>query len=627
MKGFSIYLISFLVFFPCLTVPTVAQWSNDPEINNPICTASKRQFLDQIISDGSGGAITTWRDERSGQWAHYAQRMNAAGVFLWTTNGVVLSTVGFSPVVSDGEGGMIITWSDNRNGTDYDIFAQRINANGVVEWTSTITTATGNQNVINIVSDGSGGAIILWANVLSPNNNETYAQHIDGSGTATWTLNGIFIRSGQEYSFASTSDGAGGAIIAWQNSITGTLHAQKINSNGVIEWGTNGVTLTTTTGNGGISGIISNGSGGAIVTWVGDHDKPVKYPMNIYVQCVSATGVVQWTENGIAVCKAVRNQWNPQIASNGAGGAIITWDDERNYATTRADIYAQHITALGTAQWTANGIPICTFALGQERCSIVSDAAGGAIITWEDWRSNASDIYAQRVNASGSLQWTTNGVPISTAANGQDVPQITFDGLGGAFIAWTDSRDGGYPNLNIYAQWVSSDGNLGNSSSIRGKKFLDANGNCIQDSDEPGLQNWVIKLEPGPHATLTDREGKYSFHSLFPGTYTVSEEVKPYWGQTCPPSPGTYVVNLSTQIVMEKDFGNQAVQSVQDLAVSVGSYFPSPLQTACCGQEMTYQINYSNLGTVSVSDARVELHLLEHVQYQETILFGRFFFF
>ena len=52
--------------------------------------------------------------------------------------------------------------------------------------------------------------------------------------------------------------------------------------------------------------------------------------------------------------------------------------------------------------------------------TIISDGSGGAIIAWMDSRSGAHcDIYAQRINASGVVQWTADGVAISTAAGAQ----------------------------------------------------------------------------------------------------------------------------------------------------------------------------------------------------------------
>jgi hypothetical protein len=102
----------------------------------------------------------------------------------------------------------------------------------------------------------------------------------------------------------------------------------------------------------------------------------------------------------------VGSQYDPIIVNDGSGGAIITWEDERS--GMNSDIYAQHISADGTAQWTANGVPISTASYFQDSPAIIGDGAGGAIITWEDYRSGTNyDIYAQRVTADGSLGGTT----------------------------------------------------------------------------------------------------------------------------------------------------------------------------------------------------------------------------
>ena len=48
-------------------------------------------------------------------------------------------------------------------------------------------------------------------------------------------------------------------------------------------------------------------------------------------------------------------------------------------------------------------VPLCTAAGDQLSPTIVSDGAGGAIVTWHDYRSGSTDIYAQRVERIGQL--------------------------------------------------------------------------------------------------------------------------------------------------------------------------------------------------------------------------------
>lgn len=164
-----------------------------------------------------------------------------------------------------------------------------------------------------------------------------------------------------------------------------------------------------------------------------------------------------WGACGVSLCTATGSQGSAAIVSDGAGGAIVAWADSRSGID---DIYARRITAAGAPQWTANGVALCTAPSGEDSPAIVSDGAGGAIVTWADPRTFLhDDIYARRVNASGTPQWTVDGVALCTAMDDQLVPRIVSDGTGSAIVVWTDIRAG---NADIYAQRVDASGTWGN---------------------------------------------------------------------------------------------------------------------------------------------------------------------
>jgi hypothetical protein len=160
------------------------------------------------------------------------------------------------------------------------------------------------------------------------------------------------------------------------------------------------------------------------------------------------------------------DQFFPTIVCDGEGGAIITWHDSRVTASI-FDIYAQRINSSGAVQWTADGVAISTATIpgDQQFPTIVSDGAGGAIIIWADIRSSNSDIYAQRVNSSGAVQWTANGVAICTAPGDQVWPTIVSEGSAGAIITWGDSRVTA-GSFDIYAQQINASGQLGVVTSV-----------------------------------------------------------------------------------------------------------------------------------------------------------------
>jgi len=442
--------------------PARAAWPHDPNVNVPLCTATNSD-IPAIVSDGLGGAIVTWRDDRSGNADIYAQRVGADGAERWTPNGVSLcaeASVQTDPaIVSDGSGGAIVTWVDYRSGVK-DIYAQRVNADGVVQWTAdgvAVCTATNPQEQPAIVSDGSGGAIITWYDVRSGSYYDIYAQRVSADGVVQWAADGVALctETGDDVLPTIVPDGSGGAIVTWYDFRSGStcdIYAQRVSAAGVVQWTANGVALCTATNDQRNPTIAPDGSGGAVATW----EDLRSGNADIYAQRVSAAGAVQWTANGVALCTATDDQYRPTIVSDGSGGAIITWMDGRNGTY---DIYAQRVSAAGAAQWTSEGLALCTATSDQLTPTIASDGSGGAIVAWYDHRNGTYDIYAQRVSAAGVEQWTSNGVALCTATDNQHYTTIVADGSGGAIVAWQDHRSGS--TWDIYAQRVDQWGYVG----------------------------------------------------------------------------------------------------------------------------------------------------------------------
>jgi len=463
VNRFAWAVISLLIIL--VSESSYAQWSTNPAVNNAVCTATNNQDYPTIASDDYGGTIITWEDYRSGtDYDIYAQRINSSGTVQWTTNGVAICTAasdqGYPAIVSDGYGGAIITWYDNRSG-NYEIYAQRINSSGVVQWTANGVAVCTVMNTLAhpaLVSDGSGGAIITWPDFRNGTDDDIYAQRVNSAGVVQWTANGVPVdtTTGNQDSPTLTSDGSGGAIITWHDYRNGTdydIYAQRVTSAGSVEWTTNGVAVCTATKYKYGPMIVSDGYEGAIITWF-DSRNGTDY--DIYAQRINSSGTVQWTTNGVPIDTTTGNQDYPTLTSDGSGGAIITWYDHRS--GTSYDIYAQHVNSAGVVQWTTNGVAICTSSGDQISPMIESDGAGGAIIVWADSRSVDENIYAQRISSSGVVEWTTNGVAVCDAAGTQNSPTIVSDGSGGAIITWVDLRSG--TGFDIYAQRLDRLGNL-----------------------------------------------------------------------------------------------------------------------------------------------------------------------
>ncbi len=421
--------------------------------------AAGDQQLPAIASDGAGGAMVAWQDARSGFYDIYVQRIDALGVVQWTVDGVVLSAAAQNQsapsIASDGAGGAIVTWHDTRSG-NYDVYAQRIDAAGVVQWTAdgvVVSNAADHQFGPRIVADGTGGAVVTWRDARN-GNFDIYAQRIDAAGVVQWTNNGVAActAANNQWSPTITTDMLGGAIVTWHDQRGGAsdIYVQMIDALGAVQWTTDGVVLSAAADDQEFPAIVSDLGGGAIVTW----QSAETGTYNIYAQRIDYLGQLPWGPAGVVVCAASSHQWSPAIASDNCGGAIVTWYDLRSGAY---DIYAQLIDAAGVAGWTANGVALCTAANNQWSPTIAADGVGGAIVTWRDVRTGGNDIYAQRIDMSGSVLWPVNGSPVCASISDQETPVVVSDGVGGAVVAWRDLRR---DPADIYAQRLIATGEI-----------------------------------------------------------------------------------------------------------------------------------------------------------------------
>jgi len=166
--------------------------------------------------------------------------------------------------------------------------------------------------------------------------------------------------------------------------------------------------------------IVTDNKGGAIITWLDFRNDVTQTSGDIFVQRIDKNGFAKWTASGVALCTITGNQTAPTIVEDGNGGAIIAWNDYRNI---NADVYAQKIDSSGNVLWTANGIPVVVKASAQQDSKLIADGAGGAIVVWQDSAGGTWDVFAQRISSTGTSMWTSTGVAVCTAGNSQINPR------------------------------------------------------------------------------------------------------------------------------------------------------------------------------------------------------------
>jgi photosystem II stability/assembly factor-like uncharacterized protein len=441
----------------------IGDWPGDPDVNVPVVVANESQQDVHLCPDGAGGAIAVWEDYRSGNADVYVQRLSEGGDTLWAATGVAACTEShaqWDPVVCpDGGNGAIVAWRDNRPTTG-GIYAQRIDKDGNALWTTNgvvLAAVTNDQEDPRITTDGAGGAIVTWVDERD-GPSDVYAQRVSANGSVLWTTNGVPVAAipDDQYDAIIATDGAGGAFVAWADSRAEGYYIQRLDQEGKALWAANGISIVTHSAVKDDPDMVPDGAGGVVLAF---EDRRGADP-DIYAQRMDKDGTRIWGTTGVLVNAAIDSQGNPRLIADGTGGAIVVFDDRNAFDE---QVYAQRIAANGDSLWPIAGVALCTAEKSQFRPRIVTDGEGGGIVVWTDFRNGSADLYAQRIDADGNPQWTTDGVPVSTATLHQDWPDLVADQSGGAIVAWQDNRVA----LNdIYAQRIDSEGSLGDGPGL-----------------------------------------------------------------------------------------------------------------------------------------------------------------
>lgn len=463
------------------SVNLFAQWSGDP-INGgtPVCIAATSEISKISVSDGANGAIIVFEsyNNNSNSGAFYVQRINSLGQIQW----------------------------------------------GTVTNPKPVCVNTENKNLINSIPDGNGGVFVVWVDFRRAPSGDVYMQHINNNGNPLWATDGIRVNNISNrdiYTANLCSDGGLGVIICWDESETyptstvtsySQVFAQKYNTAGVAQWNTGGIQICTANGLRGGQYVIADGSNGAIICF-GDTRNSMQSPagefdnIDIYAQRLNSNGALQWTGNGVPVNTQPFNQFfnnsyvqtsNP-IIPDGNGGVIMLFDDYAGNNNGHNNFYAQRLNASGIMQWPTAGIPVCTADSSQYLIKTVSDGAGGMVVFFNDDRegiANSSASYTQRILNNGTVNWTNNGIKIIADAGplGSSGNDMSEDGNGNYIFNWTD------PGYLLKAQKINNSGALQWEA---GGKVVCSNadafpylGQIIKSDAGTNIINWIDGRNP-----------------------------------------------------------------------------------------------------------------------------------
>lgn len=479
MKKF--FFISVLLFSFYLLRQADAQWTNNVAVNNAICDTTGDQATPKIATTSDGGCYIMWFDNRSGNYAVYLQKLDAAGIPHFGRNGLLISnntqnsSLQDFNIAVDASDNAVLVFTDRRNGTILNPFAYLISPEGNFLWgpngVSLTDSVNVSQNIPVVTATSDGKYVFAWVyvNVTS----KIAMQKLDLAGTPQWGSVPVKIAaSGIQFNYPKLCASDNGSVIMIWDNYTGNLATtsniriliQKFSPAGSIMWSN---PQDTVQGLGRVAGIsyqpylISDKQNGCVVSW--QEDRNADSRANVYLQRYNSSGQIQFPVNGSEGSLDYASQHFQPTATYvpATGETYMFWTVTNGGQTLVGGLYGQKFNSAGSRQWGDNATEFK--APDNNQLSFISTFSKdtNVVVTYTEsiFGSGNARVKALRTRPSSRFHWPGNIVTASSVLSAKIRKQAILDpGSGNSVMTWSDNRSG---SGDIFAQMIKFNGEAG----------------------------------------------------------------------------------------------------------------------------------------------------------------------
>ncbi|HJU83044.1 MAG TPA: hypothetical protein VJ600_02435 [Holophagaceae bacterium] len=385
------------------TVTVTYGWSSPQALDPNLGTYGDLMSLAGDPVSGNAFAVWMETDPTSGHTVPWAARFTAStgmwGDYRAISDGFADGTaLGHTSIATDGQGNAMAIWaqSTTSSGSRNDLFAAYFKSG--VGWQARTLLSDGAHSVDDlpkVVMDGTGAAIAVWTET-----NGTYSQMWGAHFTG-----GVWAASAQLASDSLGSatppgiamDGSGNAVLVWAQpdaTALSILSERYIAGSGwtsplFLESGAGVVDAPTY---GSATPVAMAADGSAVVLWSQDDGTGKK----VIMKATYSTGL-GWSAAAPLYADASQNSTLPNIVMDASGNAVAAWFTGGQVLSTRysATTFSWSSVTNPSSSTTANvfGTPP----------SLTMDGSGDAIVSWSDGTDLTA--WASSVLAGGS--WRT----------------------------------------------------------------------------------------------------------------------------------------------------------------------------------------------------------------------------
>lgn len=408
-------------------------------VEGPLVTGEGPQDLRSAASDGAGGAYVAYVQSRDGTNGDvFIQRVG--GPAPWS-----------APIrISDGtlnhhsprvhrthDGGAVVVWLSA--GSITRVHVQRFRPSG--ERVLAAPGAGGQVRMVDGTADSGNGVFVLERR-LAPMGDDIVLTRYTEAGVVAFNtaplgkvVEGASGAAGQPRLCRTPS---GEAIVALPLT---QLKVLKFSATGAPLWGTDGVSVTSVFGHKGDVSIACDAKGGVVLGWTDARRGPGL--RDAFGQVLDATGRALWPANGIALAQ---DTGGVEVATDGAQGGYFAYTIASGRGIAR-QMASMRVARDGSVAYGAGATSIAEGADYNSRIPVfASDGKGGAFLSWKSEPTTASVaarpcLGMRWLGPTGTSAWGTEPVRAGRCT-AYPPGHAWVVGNGTVTLLWNDARAG-----------------------------------------------------------------------------------------------------------------------------------------------------------------------------------------
>jgi hypothetical protein len=318
-----------------------------------------------------------------------------------------------------------------------------------------VADAASDQAQPKIAPTADGGCYISWFDGIA-NGYDVRVQKLYAVGNEGFGHNGVLVAN---LSLSSTTDygldvdASGNALLTFQDDRFGgtQITAAKVSPDGTLLWGVNGIQLTSTTDFVANPKITGTSDGACVVAWL--QNSVVK------LQRLDANGAPLWG-TVLTLTPPTGSYFTSDLHAFGTD-VVFSFVHQTGSFSSPKHLLAQKIDASGALQWGASHVAVFDGGSLQfgNYPAFVPDGSGGGVFFWYDTAASLQ-CYAQHILSNGTEAFPHNGTAVSTNTMRVRVePWAAFNAATNETFVFWEEENSLQSQFGLYGQKLEGSGN------------------------------------------------------------------------------------------------------------------------------------------------------------------------